>query len=129
LPYQHEETRLFVMAVLARKANAIRQDCCFAYSRHEKAAGKAYSCQDFSYDLNTPSCRVFLHLCQEMRECRIREAPLLVFFSYLDFTRPIDPRYAGDKCLRAFAKNERGDSLSMQHDVGDDFEGDDSKGC
>ena len=26
-------------------------------------------------------------------------------------------------------KNERSDSLSMQHDVGDDFEGDDSKGC
>jgi len=28
-----------------------------------------------------------------------------------------------------FAENERGDSLSMQHDVGDDFEDDDSKGC
>jgi TnpA family transposase len=39
------------------------------------------------------------------------------------------PRYAGDKCVRAFAKNERGDSRSMQYDLGDDFEGDDSKGC
>jgi hypothetical protein len=26
-------------------------------------------------------------------------------------------------------KNEMGEFLSMQHDVGDDFEGDDSKGC
>jgi hypothetical protein len=28
-----------VMAELARKGNAIRQDCCFPYCRHEKIAG------------------------------------------------------------------------------------------
>ena len=68
----------------------------------------------------------FTH-AQGMRERRIREAPLLIFVFYLDSTRR-SPRHAVTNAL-AFAENERGDSPSMQHDVGDDFEGDDSKGC
>jgi hypothetical protein len=69
-----------------------------------KKPRETYYCKYFSYDLDAPSCRVFLHLCQGMRECRIRKAPLLIFVSYLDFTRPIAPRYAGDKCVRRLPK-------------------------
>ena len=56
----------------------------------------------------------------------MRKAPLLIFPTWTSLDR--SARYAGD-AAPAFAENERSDSLSMQHDVGDDFEGDDSKGC
>jgi hypothetical protein len=94
-----------------------------------KKSPETYSCKDFSHELNAPACRIFLHLFQGMRDVPDTRGSSFDFRFLLDFTQPIAPRYAGYKCLRAFAENERGDSLSMQHDVGDDFEGDDSKGC
>ena len=61
-----------------------------------------------------------------MRERHIREAPFDFVPSWTSTDRPAATQLTN---ASAFAENERGDSLSMQHDVGDDFEGNDSKGC
>jgi hypothetical protein len=62
-----------------------------------------------------------------MRERRIRGGALFDFrflFRVHSTNRPATQVTNAS----AFDENERDDSFSMQHDVGDDFEGDDSKG-